>query len=27
MFDPQSEEPTLLRAGDRVRFVVESFEP
>jgi allophanate hydrolase subunit 1 len=27
MFDPQAEEPTLLRAGDRVRFVVESFEP
>ena len=27
LFDPQAEEPTLLRPGDRVRFVVESFEP
>jgi KipI family sensor histidine kinase inhibitor len=27
LFDPQAGEPTLLRAGDRVRFVVESFEP
>lgn len=24
LFDPSAEEPTLLRAGDRVRFVVES---
>ena len=27
LFDPQAAEPTLLRPGDRVRFVVESFEP
>jgi len=26
LFDPTAEEPTLLRAGDRVRFVVESVE-
>ena len=26
MFDPQAAEPTLLRPGDRVRFVVESIE-
>ncbi|MBB1601125.1 5-oxoprolinase subunit PxpB [Variovorax sp. UMC13] len=26
LFDPAAEEPTLLRAGDRVRFVVESVE-
>jgi KipI family sensor histidine kinase inhibitor len=27
LFDPQAAEPTLLRPGDRVRFVVERFEP
>lgn len=27
LFDPQAAEPTLLRPGDRVRFVVESLEP
>jgi KipI family sensor histidine kinase inhibitor len=26
LFDPSAEEPTLLRAGDRVRFVVESVQ-
>ncbi|MGO4392105.1 5-oxoprolinase subunit PxpB [Variovorax sp. M-6] len=26
MFDPRAAEPTLLRPGDRVRFVVESME-
>ena len=26
LFDPQAAEPTLLRPGDRVRFVVESVE-
>ncbi len=26
MFDPQAAEPTLLRPGDRVRFVIESIE-
>ncbi|VTU36552.1 5-oxoprolinase subunit PxpB [Variovorax sp. PBL-E5] len=26
LFDPLAAEPTLLRPGDRVRFVVESFE-
>lgn len=27
LFDPEAESPTLLRPGDRVRFVVESIEP
>lgn len=27
MFDPQAAEPTLLRPGDRVRFVIESIAP
>jgi KipI family sensor histidine kinase inhibitor len=26
LFDPAAEPPTLLRPGDRVRFVVESVE-
>ena len=26
MFDPQAAEPTLLRPGDRVRFVIESID-
>jgi KipI family sensor histidine kinase inhibitor len=26
LFDPRAAEPTLLRPGDRVRFVVESAE-
>jgi KipI family sensor histidine kinase inhibitor len=26
LFDPLAEEPTLLRPGDRVRFVVEHLE-
>ncbi|MBC7392462.1 MAG: 5-oxoprolinase subunit PxpB, partial [Variovorax sp.] len=27
LFDPKSEPPTLLRPGDRVRFVAESVQP
>jgi allophanate hydrolase subunit 1 len=26
LFDPMAESPTLLRPGDRVRFVVESVQ-
>ncbi|MNT75532.1 Kinase A inhibitor [compost metagenome] len=26
LFDPSAESPTLLRPGDRVRFVVESLQ-
>ena len=26
LFDPAADEPTLLRAGDRVRFIAESVE-